>query len=312
MTDLQIGLLALGVAAVAGVVIYNRVQERGVRRAAERSFGSSHSDVLLDAEGGRREPVLGAGTAAAPVRSPAQAAGLPDARVDYIVLLRIAVGIPGAAALESWRAIQQRFGGRALLAGSDGSGWRPVAQGDFGSFTSLRAALQLVSRSGVVGDAELIEFRSEVETLASRIRAEVVAPEMKPALEAAHALDRLCADSDVQVAFHVVGPALAAEALDAAAAELGGGPYEISRRTDGLTLVLDVPRTADVVRAYEAMTRAAKQAAAKLGASVVDDRGQSLDERALAAIEAQLEPMRRGLADHGIEPGSPLAQRLFS
>jgi FtsZ-interacting cell division protein ZipA len=79
-----------------------------------------------------------------------------------------------------------------------------------------------------------------------------------------------------------------------------------------LTLVLDVPRTADVVRAYEAMTRAAKQAATKLGASVVDDRGQPLDERALAAIEAQLEPMRRQLSEQGIEPGSPLAQRLFS
>jgi hypothetical protein len=135
---------------------------------------------------------------------------------------------------------------------------------------------------------------------------------MKPALEAAHALDKLCADCDVQVAFHVVAPGLDAHAADAVAGELAGGPYEVSRRADGLTLVLDVPRTGDVVRAYEAMTRAAKQAAAKLGASVVDDRGQPLDERALAAIEAQLEPMRRQLADHGIEPGSPLAQRLFS
>jgi hypothetical protein len=312
MTDLQIGLLALGVAAVAGVVVYNRVQERAVRREAERSFGSSHSDVLLDGGAERREPVLGGAAAAAPVRGPAQASGLPDGRVDYIMLLRIAVGIPAAAALESWRAIQQRFGGRVLLVGSDGAGWRPVGQGDFGSFTSLRAALQIVSRSGVVGDAELIEFRSEVETMASRIRAEVAAPEMKPALEAAHALDKLCAECDVQVAFHVVGPDLEAGLVDAAAGELGDGPFEVSRRTDGLTLVLDVPRTTDVVRAYEAMTRAAKQAAAKLGAGVVDDRGQPLDERALAAIEAQLEPMRRQLADHGIEPGSPLAQRLFS
>jgi hypothetical protein len=312
MTDLQIGLLALGVAAVAGVVIYNRLQERTVRREAERSFGSSHSDVLLDSSDERREPVLGGGAGSPLVRAPAQAAGLPDSRVDYIVLLRIPVGIPGAAALEPWRAIQQRFGGRALLAGSDGTGWRPVAQGDFGSFTSLRAALQLVSRSGVVGDAELIEFRSEAETMAARIRAEVQAPEMKPALEAAHALDKLCAECDVQVAFHVVASGLDADAMDAAAGELAGGPYEVSRRADGLTLVLDVPRTADVVRAYEAMTRAAKQAATKLGASVVDDRGQPLDERALAAIEAQLEPMRRQLSEQGIEPGSPLAQRLFS
>ena len=48
MTDLQLGLLLIGAAAVAGVLVYNRVQERGVRRQAERSFGSQHADVLLD------------------------------------------------------------------------------------------------------------------------------------------------------------------------------------------------------------------------------------------------------------------------
>jgi hypothetical protein len=116
----------------------------------------------------------------------------------------------------------------------------------------------------------------------------------------------------VQVAFHVVAPGAEAAAVDAAAGELDEGPFEVARRTDGLTLVLDVPRTPDIVRAYEAMTRAAKQLAGRLGASVVDDRGNALDDRALAAIEVQLEPMRRRLADHGIEPGSPLAQRLFS
>ena len=309
MTDLQLGLLVLGAVAVAGVVVYNRVQERAVRREAQRAFGSAHSDVLLEGEG-RLEPVLGGAVPGARAEPPA--GGLPDGRADYIILLRIPVGIPGAAVLETWRPIQQRFGARALLAGSDGSGWRAVLPGEFGSFSSLRAALQLVSRNGVVGDAELLEFRSEVETVASRIRAEISAPEMKQALEAARELDKLCADSDVQVAFHVVAPGAGAAAVEAAAGDLGEGPYEVARRADGLTLVLDVPRTADLLRAYEAMTRAAKQLAGKLGASVVDDRGNALDDRALAAIEAQLEPMRRRLADAGIEPGSPLAQRLFS
>lgn len=311
MTDLQLGLLVLGAVAVAGVLVYNRFQERAVRRQAQRAFGSSHADVLLDPAEERREPVLGSGSA--PVRaSHALPDGLPDGRVDYVILLRIPVGVPGAAVLEGWRAIQQRFGARALLAGSDSSGWRPVLPGEFGSFTSLRAALQLVSRNGVVGDAELLEFRSEVETLAARLRAEISAPEMKQALEAARELDRFCADSDVQVAFHVVAPGAESASVDAALDELGEGPFQVARRADGLTLVLDVPRTPEVVRAYEAMTRAAKQLAGRLGATVVDDRGNALDDRALAAIEAQLEPMRRRLAEQGIEPGSALAQRLFS
>jgi FtsZ-interacting cell division protein ZipA len=56
----------------------------------------------------------------------------------------------------------------------------------------------------------------------------------------------------------------------------------------------------------------AKHLAATLGGRVVDDRGNALDDRALAAIEAQIEPMRRQLAEGGILPGGPLALRLFS
>jgi hypothetical protein len=309
MTDLQAGLLVLGAVAVFGVVVYNRIQERSVRRDAERAFGPAHADVLLEGGHARREPVLATGPA--PKRPP-QPDALPDERVDYIITLRIPMGIPAASVLESWRPIEQRFAKRVLLAGSGGTGWRPVAQADFGSFSSLRAGLQLVSRAGVIGDAELLEFRSGVETLAARIRAQVSSPEMREALEAARRLDKLCADADVQVAFHVVGPSFDQGAVEAAMREIGEAPYEVARRADGLTLILDIPRASDIVRAYEAMTRMAKQLAAKLGGSVVDDRGHALDDRALAAIEAQMEPMRRQLAEGGIQPGSPLALRLFS
>src|ERR1051325_10443276 len=58
MTDLQIGLLVIGAAAVAGVLVYNRLQERATRRQAERAFGSQHADVLLDAPPARRESTM--------------------------------------------------------------------------------------------------------------------------------------------------------------------------------------------------------------------------------------------------------------
>lgn len=317
MTDLQLGLLVLGAAAVIGVVAYNRVQERSVRREAQRAFGSQHSDVLLEGtsdhseslpDEARPEPVLGS-TSSEDNAPPIDA--MPDERVDYVIVLRSAVGISCAAVLEAWRATEQRFGRRALLAGADGGGWRRLAAGDFGSCTALRAALQLVSRSGVVGDAELIEFRSAVETLASRIGASVAAPEMRQALEAARELDRRCAEADIQVALHVVGE-LDGAALEAALAEVAEAPYQLARRADGLTLILDVPRVPDIARSYEAMTRMATHLATILGGRVVDDRGNALDQRALAAIGAELEPIRRQLSDSGVEPGSPLALRLFS
>jgi len=300
MTDLQIGLLVLGGAAVVGVVVYNRWQERTVRRDAERAFGSRHADVLLGT------PAPGA---PAEHRSPAPLppGAVPDDRLDYVIGLRIPVGVPAASALESWRPVEQRFGRRVLLAGSDGSGWRAVAPGEFGTFTSLRAALQLVSRSGVVSDAELLEFRTDVETIASRLRAECAAPEMRQALERARELDRFCADTDIQVALHVLGADPASGFADDDAT-----PYQVSAREDGVTYLLDMPRTAEPAKAYEAMTRAAQRLAATSGGRVVDDRGQALDERSLAAIGSQLEAVRKRLSDQGIEPGSALALRLFS
>jgi len=61
----------------------------------------------------------------------------------------------------------------------------------------------------------------------------------------------------------------------------------------------------------EAMARAGRQLAGASG-RVVDDNGSPLDDRALVAIGAQLEAVRATLAGRGIEPGSPLALRLFS
>jgi hypothetical protein len=296
MTDLTLGLLVLGVVLFAGVLVYNRVQERAATRAAERAFGSRHADALLDEVPARQEPTLGKASPTAQM--------LPDERVDYVIDLKLARPAPAAAVLEGWSAIEHRFARRVLLAGRDGSVWRRVVPGDQASLHALRAALQLVSRAGVVSDAELLEFRSEVETLGARLGAGVSAPEMRPVLEAARELDKTCADSDIQVALHVVG-----KSIDP---ELGEQPFQVVRREDGVTLVLDVALTPDLGRSYEAMARTGRSLADSHGGRLVDDRGNALDDRSLAAIGAQLEAVRQTLAARGIETGSPLALRLFS
>ena len=309
MTDLQLGLLIIGVLAVAGVLLYNRLQERSVRRDAERAFGSRHADVLLAEphldERQRREPGLEPAhrqQAAPPSDS------MPDERVDYIVDLGLQRPAAAGSLLEFWAPIERRFAKRALLAASDGRGWRRLGAGDTGTCTALRAGLQLVSRAGVTGDAELIEFRSEVETFGGRIGAAISAPEMRAALDAAGELDRACVEADIQVALHVVEAQISDEVL----AGFADQPFQVARRGDDLTFTMDVPRVLDIGRSYEAMARSARQLAASSGGRLVDDRGKSLDEHALAAIGTQLEPARRLLAERGIEPGSALALRLFS
>ena len=284
MTDLHIGLVVLGVVALVGVFAYNFLQERSARRQAERAFASRHPDVLVPETDVRREPTLEHPAR----RSEPQGGATPDPRVDYVIELALPAG---AVLKEEWAVIEHRFGRRALLAAAG---------------ATAMAGLQMVTREGVVSEAELIEFRSAVETLATKVKATVRAPEMRLALEAAQQLDRACADADIQVALHVVGVS------DPGQWDIDEPPFAVTRREDGVTLTLDVARTSDCGRSYEAMVRAGRHLATAGGGRLVDDNGAQLDERALAAIGAQLEAVRQELLGRGIEPGGPLALRLFS
>ena len=81
---------------------------------------------------------------------------------------------------------------------------------------------------------------------------------------------------------------------------------------DALTLTLDLPQAPDTRRSFESMSRLSQQLVTALEARRVDDNGQPLDERALAAIARQLDEVRAKLEVHGIVPGGALARRLFS
>ena len=317
MSELQIGLLAIGGVVVIAVLIYNRVQEGRAKRDAERAFGSGHDDILM-------QPSVATHRAA-----PQDDAARPDPAIDYIIELAAGHPVAQAALREQWSTIERRHARRALLAGSaDGKAWR--------------AGLQLVSRDGAIGEADLIEFRSSVETMAATAGASVSAPEMRAAVDAARALDEFCAESDIQVVVHLTGGPFAGTKIRAAAESSGlaleadgsfalrdderrllytlaaqdGRPFAAATIRDatpmGLSLSLDVTRAPDTRRSFESLARLAHQLASVLGASIVDDNGKPLDERAMAAIAAQLDSVRARLEAKGVPPGSPAALRLFS
>jgi hypothetical protein len=308
MSELQIGLLAVGVLVVAGILAYNAAQERRARRAAERAFRSGHADVLMDGDAPRQEPRFEAPARRAP--PPAEQAALPDARLDYVIELSLRQAASAAEVAAHWAPFEHRFAGRALLAASpDRAAWRPLAAA--GGCAAVRVALQLASRAGPVAESELIEFRAAADTLAAQLGAGVAAPEVRQAVEAARELDRLCADSDIQVVLHVVPPP--GGAFRDAALPPAHGALGVARRDDGgFVLSLDVPRVPEVRRAYDAMVLYARDLCAALGGTIVDDNARALDERALAAIGAQLDAVRSSLEARGIEPGGPAARRLFA
>lgn len=331
MSELQLGLVVIGALIVIAVFVYNRMQERSARRGAERAFGSSHADILM----GTQDPKDDAAVRPAEVRHRApghEVSGeIPDPRLDYVMELRSADASVAREFREQWAGIARRLRERALL------GVMPDG--------TLLAGLQLVSRAGVTGEADLIEFRSEVEALAARLSLQVNAPEMKAALEAARAQDAFCADRDIQVALHVVarmqdgfdratvlaigerlGMVVEAEGRLASSdsgqrllfqvMDRSGARLDATRPTAAallaLSLTMDVPRTPETRRSFEAMARAATALGAELDGAIVDDNGAALDERALAAIGAQLDQVRAELDARGIPPGGALALRVFS
>lgn len=338
MSELQLGLLAIGVVLVVGVFAYNRRQERVARHSADGSLRSGHAEVKQQPEPARSiAPAPEKPPHAAPSRTfQAPGAGLPDPKVDYVVELAFATPIAPSTLLQHWKANEHRYASGVILAGKGGGGgWSRLSADDPGAIDSLRAGLQLVTREGAVSDAELIEFRAAVETLAAATGAKVTAPEIRPAAEAARALDEFCADSDIQVVVHVVaasGATLSGTRIRSRAevsgfiAEEGGrlalrdatgqllytlGPLEAPEPA-AVSLTLDVPRVPDFPRAFESMARFASQLAAELGGSVVDDNRNPLDERSIRAIGTQLASVRRGFDAKGIAAGSASALRLFS
>ena len=347
MSDLQLGLVLIGVLVVVGVMAYNRFQERAAQRRADAAFKSGHADALLDQGGG--DPLQGAREPShrhSGDDTPGRAATPPDARLDYVIELRGDRAAPAVEVIDQWRALARRFKDRVQIAGSSGEGrWHALGEGDSAAYASYCAGLQLVTRTGVVGEAELIEFRAGVENLAAKAGLHATSPEMKAALESARELDAFCADRDIQVALHVVSKV--PEGIPRHAVLALGESHGLALEEDGrlshrdaagrlqfhvadrsgarldtqgpavsplmaLSLTMDVPRVADTQHSFEAMARLAGYLAAELGGVMVDDNANALDERSLAAIEAQLVAVSAQLGERGFAPGEALALRLFS
>jgi hypothetical protein len=140
MSDLQIGLLMLGVLVVAGVLAFNWYQERQFRRRAEQTFAGKHDDILFE-----RRATLAAGAAPAPdvldeVRiepsiSPQMDAGalplssgMPQPEIDYIVEIRAGEIIP-AEQLAQLRRTLATLGRIITFSGFDfgSKSWQPLA-----------------------------------------------------------------------------------------------------------------------------------------------------------------------------------------
>jgi hypothetical protein len=237
MSELQLGLLAIGALIVAGVYGFNKLQERRYRRHAERAFQAGHDDILLT-EGALREDPREAGATRIEPRWSGTEAGehqfaeenapgaetsrddavehrleagelpsLVDDRIDYLVTLYAEQPIDADALAKVGEEFRE-FGRRVRWLGQNRltGGWEEIPATQNVECLRVVAALQLANRAGPVVAGELEMFCDRVQAVADRLSAIADFPDRGAALERAADLDRFCAEVDVMVGVNVAGP----------------------------------------------------------------------------------------------------------
>jgi FtsZ-interacting cell division protein ZipA len=226
------------------------------------------------------------------------------------------------------------------------SDWQPLTSDTPGHFADIVACMLLADRNGPASRAQIDTFIRVVGDIAPTLPAAFTPPDIAQALERAEALDRLCAEVDVQIGLTVQkrdpgsipGTRLRGVAEASGFRLASGGRFEFMHEetgavlytlqnlrpdpftaeslrltaTNGVVFVLDVARQADPVRAFDQMKVAAKRMATTLGAELVDDNQRPLDDAALASIREQVGAAAQALRDSHIEPGGSRALALFS
>ena len=351
MSELQLGLLAIGVGFVASVFLYNKWQERQYRRKAEMGFAQRHEDVLMRGASTRDrhpadpservEPMLGSIDSAS---SDANAL-IPTLteRVDYIVPIEASEEIYGSEVLRVVAGVLNRASKPVRWEGYDRErqAWQTLRPDQ--AYLRLRAGLQLVDRRGAASEDEIADFGLAVQEAATAFGAQATVPEIAPAAAAAEELDRFCSEVDIRVAVHVVGYAgkfsgsqvrafaetagLELDAKQGKFCHLGrtgrilctlGNMEEVPFSSQGIDSLKTggVTMEFDVPKAssgdFDRFRYLAEGLAGTLSARIVDDNRQPLGPVSLDAIGSQVRRVHQSMEARGIQPAGALALRLFS
>lgn len=267
---------------------------------------------------------------------------LPDPDIECVARLQAAQPIPGVVLMD---AVEYAYPKPCRWVGREVSGtWSTVR--DASAYTEVAACMVLADRSGPLNEQGYAKFRHVVEELSAALPAAFIIGERAEELQRATALDAFCADVDIQIGLNLqrkdggrwTGTRLrgvaeaagfklnGAGALDYVSEDSGALLFRMHNREDqpllaesmkllstgGVTLLLDVPRVADPVRAFDQMRALSKRLAVTLDAELVDDNARSLTDAGLATIRSQLQAVQTKMRAKGIEPGGARALRLFA
>ena len=268
----------------------------------------------------------------------------PDPDIECVVTLQPVRPVTAGAIAAGLHA---RVGKPLRWFGREGPGlpWHPLAANTAGEWRELAACFLLADRAGAATRPLVERFLRFVGEQAAALPAAFVAPDPQAEVARGEALDRICADHDVQIGLTVLktGPNPIAGTRLRGVAEAAGfrlmdsGRFEWIQEdsgsvlytlqnyrpepftadslrlnsTPGAVFVLDVPRVADPVRVFDQMKLAAKRMTQTLDAVLVDDNKRPLTDASLSAIRQQVQATAAALKEVRIDPGSPRAMALF-
>jgi len=319
MSDLQIGLILLGLALILLVVLFNWWQDWRARAALRPHFSASaHDPLLADAPGGeRREPVL--------VAEVWEDDGEVDPHIEAVIDVSFAQPVAAETLAPALQALVLAAAKPVRLFAQNAGERVRLIPGE--SCLTLQLAVLLANRAGPLSGVEW----SSIWTAAQALEG----PELDRVVQAAVALDALCAGLDATVNLQLkltaateldlvlraahearfaprgdhlawidtTGAARFTLLVNGAAAQ--DAPPE--RRVERLDLVLDVPNTAPEREAFSHMA-----AVARVHAEVLDDQGKPLAAGAEATVDQQLHELTARLEHAGLTPGSARCARVFA
>ena len=377
ISDLQIGLIAIGFVIIGCVVFFNWMQQRRYQRGTEDAFKHKYEDVLLEPEKPaskekRIEPQFGKempkDLQVGPSVEAKKPTGIdrPDLKpfaattesikpvevysngvVDYVVSIQSETPIATPDLVEM---LQRKFdfgkpvrwyGQRDVGAFWEGITIEANSKSDY---TNLKACLQLADRSGPVSEVSLSEFRDMVRNFAESVNAIADTPNIQEAHSQAVLLDQFCAEVDVMIGINIIskdGGAFTGTKIRALAEASGfklegGGVFSFCEANDivkftlnnyestpflpdnirtlttnGITLLLDVPRITNGERVFDQMTHLARIFATTLGGIMADDNRIPLADSGIDKIKQKLSGIQAIMKSRDVPAGGEIALKLF-
>jgi ZipA, C-terminal FtsZ-binding domain len=311
--------------------------------------GSPNAPSQVDVKQAEPDHTEGEVVVPAPVGKPPAAPVQPtalhiDEKIDLVAVVMANDPVPPRLVMDAI-AKSRSFGKPVYWEGLQNGSWGALHT-DVPRYKEIKAGLQLVDRKGAIDELFIEQFIRLAQEFAASANGVCQTETQDVATKRAQETDQFAASVDMEIGVNVVSRSGVAfqgtkvRALCEAAGlkldpdsgvflssnERGETQFVLANlepraftpeqiknlTTQGLTILLDVPRVADGPKVFQHMMQLARTLADALGGEVVDDARKPLTNTGAEAIRMQLAEIARRMSERNIPAGSRVAQRLFS